>query len=108
MGYPVEIFETLYGFHEFLRDTRNIKPARQASADELAGKVSDIGVALCRIIQAARTYHRVVTDELIWEMPGVAEQHAESLGFRGKRTYQECLAQAYAFLEMELADVGGY
>ncbi|MCO5055458.1 hypothetical protein [Thermomonas sp.] len=39
MGYPVEIFETLYGFHEFLRDTRNIKPARQASADELAGKV---------------------------------------------------------------------
>lgn len=103
MGYRSEAFDTLYDFHAFVRDRRNINPNHRDEAEDLAGKVAALGSALECIIQAAREYHGVATDELIWDMPGVAERHAKSLGFRGRRSYHETLAQAYAHFEMTLA-----
>lgn len=108
MGYPVPVFDTLYDFHDFVCDWRNIKPDRWDKAQELAEKVAALGSALESIIQAAREYHHVATDELIWDVPGVTERHAKSLGFRERRSFHETLAQAYTYFEMTLAEVGGF
>lgn len=105
MDYPVSIFDVLYDTYGFLLDPNNIKPEQQESANALAEEVSQLSCAIERIISAARAYHRLIRDEAVWDEPGVASSHADALGLRSSRSYEECLMQARAIFELVLADV---